>query len=304
MAVNKRAMVVLCLCFLGLSSAYAVDRSFTKVLCQSVFRTREQVFDSYEQKAVVESLLLMSGLPRRIHTKLERHQADPESLLGTIDPVSPGLIFLEPIDTKHTALHEILTARDYAEFLRSRYGRAFVFIASHQGKSVPFFDGVVIDPNTGESEMNISLKFASTRLVNPKVEMIRKNMLNRLQRDHRFKRLKTPDGWFKLANHLGELGEVLSHPEYDEMLRHARLLMNIFGLIRADGSYHPQGYELRTVVDVRDHGISFDYFRSPDVQKMLHELVLQLRDENTTLVLLWNSRRVIEVDHQGVKISE
>lgn len=205
-------------------------------------------------------------------------------LMGLFEPVSG------PIDKGHK--NEIRTARDLATFLAHQQGRRFVFAGQFRGSFVPVFDGLVLDTN-GLPLYNVSLKFASVQMPEMKLESLLGSVKTRL--NHKGQRQKTRSllDWLKAVNlwRRDPDGRLFISDYQRDLLRGVQL-SHIFDL--NNPCRFPCGRELRTVVDMRESGYSYEFVNDPKSREAIQKWVDKYGYGAFTLTLLWDSARVIE----------
>lgn len=91
---------------------------------------------------------------------------------------------------------------------------------------------------------------------------------------------------------------------YQHYIESAGILMKIFGLFQDGDSDISTKKEIRTVLDMREHGYSFDFVKRSEVINGVMKIVNSEKYRNQSLTLLWDDQRVIEFTSSEVKISE
>lgn len=210
------------------------------------------------------------------------------------DSVNPLMGVFEPVRIPHDQGHknELLTARDFASFLHHQHGQRFVFAGQFKGAFVPVFDGLVLDAD-GDPAYNVSLKFASFRMPFMRKETLIESLKGRLNHKDEKQRTRTLYDWLKAVNLWRPNGNgQLLIPFYERDLERGVQLAQVFGLTNPCHSHC--GRELRTVLDMRESGYSFDFVSDPEVQRDIQKVVERYGYGAFTLTLLWDSARVLE----------
>lgn len=247
------------------------------------------------QQAIIFDLLNLSQLPDKISPAPQ----DSKTIQTFPHSDVPELLQIEDLKKNGMIPHELQTARDYAIFLKRKYNQHFVLISDFRGQAVPVFDGLVFDPNTEQIVANVSLKFASIKMPFIKLELLKESMEGRLNYEYESGLLRTPARWFMAVNSRGSLGGIRRAKNFSAMLEKTRILINLFGLFTTGrGGFGSR--PMRTVIDVRNHGYPFAYFKEPDVQQTLLEIMQ--KNPRHHLTLLWNDHEVFEIDASGIKL--
>ncbi|MCB0362678.1 MAG: hypothetical protein KDD35_08145, partial [Bdellovibrionales bacterium] len=185
--------------------------------------------------------------------------------------------------------------------------KRFVYTSEFANMSVPIFDGVVIDAPTGIPDVNVSLKYASIGMKKEDIDTLLESLDGRLNYDWEFAHLDHPAEWFRkfvgpvsYSGH-GKNGKSIL---YQHHIKVTEMLIKIFDLFQDAESDVFSKRELRTVLDMRDHGYSFDFVRKPEVLERVSKIVEAKQQQNQSLTLLWDDRRVIEFTPQEVRISD
>ena len=216
----------------------------------------------------------------------------------------PSLIRIQDARSLKSIIpHEVQTAKDYAKFVRKNFGEDFAFLAEFDGMSVPIFDGVILNRKSHAVLANVSLKYNSEAVEAATLERLTEDVEARFYEFRRKKKILTqPDEWFRVVNNLPTDSLSLALPYYETALRRALTLSTLFGLFTTGDA---GAKEARIVVDIRDHGFTFDFFRDPAVQKQLRDkFVATANRYHTSMTLLWNDRQAVEIRREGVKLYE
>lgn len=246
-------------------------------------------------------LLKDNPVASRIVLAGERPQ--PNSVQGYRDSETPSLIRIEAAGEKRTTIpHEELTARQYSVFLRNNFGQDFAYISEIQGRSVPVFDGIVLNGTSHEGIANVSLKYSSNLVASPTLAKIVKDVEVRLrQLASKAQMLTNADDWYRAVNNLPPPTFATTPDGYAGYLNFTRFISNLFGMYLGSVT---KPRETRVVVDVRDHGYDFFFFKSSLVRTTLHEAFLKSAPENVSMTLIWDERRAVVITSDGVKLFE
>ena len=248
----------------------------------------------------------LRDIPRRI--SLVGEKTNEPTIEAYRDQDTPSLIRLEPISSLRSVIfHEARTAVDYAKFVRRHFGQDFAFLAEYKGKSVPVFDGLALDAKTHEVLANVSLKYNATVVDVASLE--RRVAMERLteaisDRFSEFRRKKPvltqPEEWFRVVNNLPSDALSRAMLDYEANIRSSQTLSSLFGLFTTkDVGAH----ETRIVVDVRDYGFSFEFFKDPAVQARLRDLFVESANRyHVSLTLLWNDHQGVIIRRNGVRL--
>ncbi len=209
------------------------------------------------------------------------------------DPRYPHFFLIDQLNEKHLVAHELRTATDYGKYL-AQFGLGFVFVGDFQTKSVPLFDGIIIDLKTGKHVTNISLKSRQTRSTVIDIGELLKELEERLSLGRGFKRYMNGPGWFAAANQVGLDTKTLSSPLYFQWIRHARILADVFYIPLTDEPKNHNFRELRTVVDMRNSGYPHYLFLKPEIYNAIQKIVDERVDHKLGLTLMWDADHVIE----------
>ncbi len=252
----------------------------------------------------IEQDLANLEAPRRVTLVASSELPDGRLLRAVSVPNSQGLLIFEMGHSRPGLDHEMRTAQDYANFVARAYGQQFLYVGDFLSRSVPLFDGVVLSRDL-HGLYNVSLKYASVRMKETRIDTLIESMTGRLNYDFDLYGVVRPADWFQKVIARGSLGGVRRHKDYSDYLLRSRLLMNLFELFpngRPDDQWVPYIRELRTVVDVRDHGYSIEFFLQPEVRNALIELVNSKTSQKLTLTLLWDADHVVEIDTTGIRV--
>lgn len=262
---------------------------------------RQQAEFDFREKLKVDYLNIRD-IPRGI--SLVGEPVIGKTIVGHRDREIPSLIRFEEVQNLRSVIeHEAQTARDYAKFVRRYFDQDFAFFAELNGKSVPIFDGLVLHRRTHVVQANVSLKYSSGKITEPRMEKLAEDVHSRFYEFRRKKKVLTePDEWFRVINNLPADGLTRALPDYENNIRNAQMLSTLFGLFTPGDK---GAREARIVVDIRHHGFSFEFFRDPMVQENLRELFVDRANRyHVSLMLLWNDRQGVEIRRNGVKLYE
>lgn len=252
----------------------------------------------------IEQDLANLEAPRRVTLVAPSELPEGRRLRAVHVPNSQGLLIFETDQRRPGLDHEVRTAQQYAKFVARAYGQQFLYVGDYLRRPVPLFDGVVLSQGL-DGLYNVSLKYASVRMKEVRIGPLIESMTGRLDYDFDLYGIVHPAEWFKKVISRGSLGGVRRHKDYSDYLLRSRLLMNLFDLFpngRPEDQWVPYIRELRTVVDVRDHGYPIEFFLQQEVQNSLIELVKSKTRQKLTLTLLWDADHVVEIDHSGIRI--
>lgn len=205
----------------------------------------------------------------------------------------PHFFLIDGLNEKHLVSHELKTANDYGKYL-TQFGLGFIFIGDFQSKSVPLFDGIIVDLKTGTPVANISLKSRQTRAVSIEIDELLEELRDRLSLGRGFKKYMNGPGWFAASNQVAFEERTLYSPQYFHWLRHARILADVFHIPLADSPKNYKFRELRTVIDMRNSGYPYDLFLKSEIHTAIQQIVDERADHNLGLTLMWDSNHVIE----------
>lgn len=204
------------------------------------------------------------------------------------DPVAPMWWLGDEVVCLPELRAELVTARDYATFVRRRHDETFIYASRFRGAFVPVFDGLVLGPD-GQPRRNVSLKFDSLRRSNltgdATMTGLIKSLRTRLDQERDRRRASLLARWLTAVNAWPPASRGWQEVrELDRDIDRALILWATFGLSE-EGFDRP----LQTVVDVRDGGFAHDVVARP-------ENVLALGDIAApgSLGLLWDQTRVLE----------
>lgn len=266
---------------------------------------RRQIEIEFRDKLKADYLNLRA-IPRRI--SLPGEKTSEPTIEAFRDEETPSLIRLEPIKNLRSIIaHEARTAVDYSKFVRNHFRQDFAFLAEYQGKSVPVFDGLVLNQHSHAVLANVSLKYNATVVDVSKMDRatamahLIEAISDRFSEFRRKKPLLTqPEEWFRVVNNLPSDALSRAGLDYENNIRSSQTLSSLFGLFTpGDRGAH----ETRIVVDVRDYGFSFDFFKDPDVQAGLRDLFVESANRyHVSLTLLWNDRQGVIIRRNGVRL--
>lgn len=286
------------LCFATLESQFPVD--CTKLL--EMPSLDQKRLSSETAKVIIEyigqQLREQKTLPLRFAIPTASFAKDSDTIDLLKDKNFSSLYLLEPLDKIRRVPHELKTANDFSKFLAPR-GQALLFVGDFQGKSVPMFDGIIIDTNTGVPIANVSLKSSQSPVSKFKLENLLASMKARLSLDYEFKHYMTGPGWFLATTQNAPVAKTLRSPLLQSWFRHASILANLFAVPLTDETPNTNYRELRTVVDMRKSGYTVAVFKDKQVLKAIQEIVDQHKDRNLSLTLLWDADYVIEFTRGG-----
>lgn len=246
----------------------------------------DRALDDGVSARVHMALRAINNAPTGIALHRPGQRQSPMALVAHPDPLAPSMYTLGPLSDAKKPDHEIRTARDYAEFL-SAQGRTFVYLSDFKGRSVPVFDGLIIDSASNETLAAVSLKYHSVRVERPKARDLVHDIYGRLNMHRQLSQLASPQSWFETVT-----GRRYLHPQiHDWLYWHTRTLMNIFGLFQTPHEPYP---DIQLVVDMRDHGYPFEFVTEPRLLDAISKAVQKKSEQRISLTLLWNSRQVIE----------
>lgn len=218
---------------------------------------------------------------------------NPKSIKLTSDHQYPAVLMIESSNSKRRIPHEMLTANDYALHL-AKQGLAFVFIGEFENHPVPMFDGLIIDPKTGKTIANVSLKSSQTKRTKLITKILIEELSERFSLDLQFKRYMNGPGWYQALNQVFLNAKEIKRPQTLENIRRAKVTADLFQVPIDKDPKNPQYRELRTVLDMRKSGYNFNDFKNPELLKAVQNIVDQHRDKNLTLTLLWSINQVID----------
>ncbi len=266
---------------------------------------RRQIEIEFRDKLKSDYLNLRE-IPRRI--SLAGEKTSEPTIEAFRDEETPSLIRLEPIKNLRSIIaHEARTAVDYSKFVRNHFRQDFAFLAEYQGKSVPVFDGLVLNQHTHAVLANVSLKYNATVVDVTKMDRatamahLIEAISDRFSEFRRKKPLLTqPEEWFRVVNNLPSDALSRAGLDYEANIRSSQTLSSLFGLFTpGDKGAH----ETRIVVDVRDYGFSFEFFKDPEVQAGLRDLFVESANRyHVSLTLLWNDRQGVVIRRNGVRL--
>ena len=237
-------------------------------------------------------------LPLRFAIPTASFAKDSDTIDLLKDKNFSSLYLLEPLDKIRRVPHELNTANDFSKFLAPR-GQALLFVGDFQGKSVPMFDGIIFNTNTGAPIANVSLKSSQSPVSKFKLENLLASMKARLSLDYEFKHYMTGPGWFLATTQAPPTAQSLRSPLLQSWFRHTIVLANLFAIPLADEAPSANYRELRTVVDMRKSGYAIAVFKDKEILKAIQEIVDQQKERNLSLTLLWDTDHVIEFTRGG-----
>lgn len=199
---------------------------------------------------------------------------------------------IEKINPAKSMYHEIRTAHAYAKYLSS-IGQSFVFIGEFQDRSVPLFDGITIDNRTGLAIQNISLKGFATPITKTDLKSVLDKLEARMDVKQSYAKNMNAPGWFLASNNLGRMLRSPKDPSFYDWIWHARILAEIFEVPLVNKVQKPNFREMITVVDMRNSGLDYDFFKARDVSDSVQAMVDEFAENNVGLTLIWDSSHVL-----------
>lgn len=223
--------------------------------------------------------------------------ASPIALIAKPDAAAPFMYTLGELSAPDAPIpHEARTARDYAMHL-SRQGRVFVYLSYFKGRSVPVFDGLILDWQTNQTLAAVSLKYRPYPVRKVEIQHLVDDISERLRLQREFGQLASPHSWFENVT-----GRAYANPEaHLQLYWHTRALMNIFKLFQSPERPHP---DFNLVIDMRDHGYPFDFVTVPGTLDRILTAVRKKSAQRVRLTLLWDSHRIIEFTPDGHQVFE
>lgn len=209
------------------------------------------------------------------------------------DTINPLMGLFEPLNGMSSKYkHELRTARDLATYLHDKHGQRFVLVGHIEGRDVPVFDGLVFDAD-GTPAYNVSLKFAALTAPSMNREKFLKRYRERIRLRSERQRTKSLIHWLKVVGGWSrDASGDFCTKDYQQSLKLGVLTAHIFGLTNPNS--FPCGRELRTVVDMRESGYTFDFVNQPDFLEEIGHMVQRNGSGAFTLTLLWDQSRVLE----------
>ncbi|MBN8553938.1 MAG: hypothetical protein J0L93_00665 [Deltaproteobacteria bacterium] len=219
------------------------------------------------------------------------------------DEKEPNLLVLDDLPSEKYSTTEfaaeLQTARDYAKFLKHHRKALFVFLSEFQGKSVPIFDGFIVN-EAGERIENVSLKYASVSMSRISMETFLESMMGRLDHDMDLKRFDSPLGWLRAFGGGQSILKITKSKTALDIMQQTASVLGLLDLFK-DGQYSLLNRGLRTVLDVRNHGYPFEWIEKPDILSSVVDLIRKTPHQ-FALTLLWDSEHVIEFDARGYQV--
>lgn len=278
----------------------ALEQHYSKTNCERALTSKnfEESLSSDELEQHIREIVA-----KDLHYKntvrlrfLQHAPKDPELKYGVRifrDSRYPHFFLIDALNEKHLVPHELQTASNYGKYL-TKFGLGFVFVGDFQNKSVPLFDGIIIDLKTGEPVANISLKSRQTTSHVIDIEELLFELKDRLSLGRGFKKYMNGPGWFAASSQVALDKRTLTSPQYFDWIRHARILADVFHIPLTNKPKNHKFRELRTVVDMRNSGYPYNLFLKPEIQNAIQKLVDERAEHNLGLTLLWDADRVIE----------
>lgn len=227
-------------------------------------------------------------------------------LLAERDGVIPSLLRVQTKNAPYLREipHEELTAQDYAKYLARHHQQDFVYLSDYDGVRVPLFDGLIVTSDTHVPVVNVSLKCCMAKVDDTTVSQIRSDLILRLKNHIRQSlAYENPADWFVAINEGAQISR-RSPERYENHLLRAQILASLFGLIPDPGKIVPMRPH-RVVVDVRNHGYDFEFFKDLSVQNALQETVHRFHPSSPlSVTFLWDDHRGVEITSRGVTVYE
>ncbi len=282
------------------SFGYAsVAQAHTCIIGLSNLAALVKVPNTWNNKSLMNDLLSVARVPLKIVLD-DSPQISPNTIRGYVNDVIPSLVTLELPKFIPKIDHELQTARDYARFLAANHNLNFLYLSHFNKMTVPFFDGLVLDPKTGVSLLNVSIKHVPAKDDPAPINELVEHIKRFLNYNHQLPMIKDPLQWFYATTNFPANNSIYRSESYSEKIVQSALLMNVFGLFTTNGK-PVRSREIRTVFDVRRSGQTIEDFLNPRVQQALKDKLHSLPN-NMTLTLLWDPRTAIEFTKDSTQV--
>lgn len=252
-------------------------------------------------ETVRHDIMTIAATPYRVSVSGLQNKSNGY-LQGYCDGQTRALITLEPPSGVRQISHELKTARDYARFLLKNYDRAFVYLSNFNGADIPFFDGFILNPESGLPLANVSMKYISLKAQNPTFQKFADHLQDYLTYKRQFRAVSSPLNWLNAAQKHLLNAKFYASEFYHENILHAGVLASLFGLFKPNGE-PTRKREIITVVDMRDSGYKMEWFlNNTRIQKNLMLIAQDHSHQNQSFTLLWSDSKVIEVNEDKIRV--